>query len=84
MNGNIVEKVEVRRKLNAYKTVVKDKINNIHKELDEMKNACTTTAMENVWLSSKENAVLRAKYEVLSGVVQDIFDLLDEFQDDEN
>ena len=54
MNGNIVEKVEVRRKLNAYKTVVKDKMNNIHKELDEMKNACTTTAMENVWLSSKD------------------------------
>lgn len=83
MSEKMIEKVEVRRKLNAYKTVIRERMKAIHDEDEKMKNACSTMAMENVWSSSKENAVLRAKYEVLNEVVQDIFDLLDDFEDNE-
>lgn len=83
MSEKMIEKVEVRRKLNEYKAIIRERMKSIQDEEESMKNTCSTTAMENIWVSSKENAVLRAKYEVLNEVVQDIFDLLDDFQDGE-
>lgn len=83
MDGKMIEKVEVRRRLNTYKSTIKERMRIISSERNKMKDACSITEMENIWLSSKENAILTAKYEVLSEVIQDIFDMLDDFQDDE-
>ena len=83
MNGNIVEKIEVRRKLNAYKSVIRDRIKEIVDEKERMENACTTEEMKKIYLTSKEYMVLKAKHETLGDIVNDIYDLLDEFEEDE-
>lgn len=79
----MIEKVEVRRRLISYRKELKEKVKSIEEEVKRMTDACTTEEMKYVWYESTQYAVLNAKWQMLWNVYSEMFDLVDEFDDEE-
>ena len=79
----MIEKVEVRRRLIAYRKELKEKMQAIEEEVERMTNACITEEMKQIWYRSPQYIVLDAKWQMLYTVYLEIFDLVDEFDDEE-
>lgn len=79
----MIEKVEVRRRLIAYRKELKEKMQAIEEEVERMTNACITEEMKQIWYRSPRYIVLDAKWQMLYTVYLEIFDLVDEFDDEE-
>ena len=82
-NNMVIEKVEVRRRLLSYRNELKEKMRSIEEEKKRISDACTTKEMTYLWHTSTQYAVLTAKWKVLQDVCSDIFNLRDEFDDEE-
>ena len=71
----MIEKVKVRGRVAEYEIELRQKIDELEKNLSAMRNACPNTELEQLVCDSKKYIQLYTKRETLISVLRDIRDL---------
>lgn len=70
-----VEREAMVRRLKTSESNIRNELIKVDNELKKMRDLCTSNAMEEIWLNSKQRAVLYAKLEVLEMALFEIMDI---------
>lgn len=79
-----IEKLEVRQVLNEYLKTIHNRKQSTRNTADELLESGSTSLAQQVIRSSSEYQILRTKSQVYNEIIDDIFNLLEKFEEEEN
>lgn len=77
----MIEKIEVRRALNEYLKTIKTRKQTTRDTSNYLLENCSTPLLQQIARNSPEYQILKARSQVYSEIVDDIFNLLEKFDD---
>lgn len=77
----MIEKIEVRRVLNDYLKIINTRKQITKYAAEKMLEDCSTNSLQQIVRNTPEYQILREKSQVYSGIIDDIFNLLEKFDD---
>lgn len=78
----MMEKIEVRRTLNEYLKTIRTRKQITKYAAEKMLEDCSTHALQQIVRNSSEYQVLREKFQIYSEIINDIFELISVFEEE--